>query len=348
MQTPGEIDIVDDNNPSAEENSSKHTLKRGARWLLIILGAILVVVLILGLVPVSTKDLESDPDPAASYDEAVRRFQEIVAEEEAIVNEAGFSQMMTTGDETEQVYVLVHGTTNSPLQFAELGEILYERGYNVLILRMPHHGLSSHDVGELANLKAEELHTYADNAVDIAAGLGEETTVIGLSGGGAVTSWIAQNRDDVARVLPLSPFFGVPEAPPFLNTFLMNLASRVPSVTFKNPEEPEHDWVYQGEATRGVAEFMRLGRAVFAEADASAPAVNEIHFITTAIDDTADNDYTAELADTWRDSGATVASFEFDEAAGIPHNSVDPAGDPAKKALVYAKILEVLGEAPLQ
>jgi len=29
--------------------------------------------------------------------------------------------------------------------------------------------------------------------------------------------------------------------------------------------------------------------------------------------------------------------------AGTPHNSVDPA----KKALVYAKILEVLGEEPL-
>ena len=162
-----------------------------------------------------------------------------------------------------------------------------------------------------------------------------------------VASWIAQNRADVERVLPLSPFFGVPEVPPFANTFLMNLASRVPSVTLKNPAEPAHDWVYQGEATRGVAEFMILGRALFSKAEASAPAAAEIHFVTTAIDDTADNDFAAELASIWRGSGATVTSFEFDEAAGIPHNSVDPAGDAAKKALVYAKILELLGEAPL-
>lgn len=331
----------------AQENGSKKAVKRGVKWLLIILGVILGVVLILGLVPVSTAGLESDPNPAGSYDEAVRRFEAIVEEEQAIVNEAGFSQLMGGGEKTEQVYVLIHGTTNSPLQFVELGEILHERGHNVLILRMPHHGLSSHDVGELANLKAEELRDYADTTVDIAAGLGEEITVIGLSGGGAVTSWIAQNRSDVERVLPLSPFFGVPEVPPFLNTFLMNLASRVPSVTLKNPEEPAHDWVYQGEATRGVAEFMRLGRAVFAAADQSPPAVTEIHFVTTVIDDTADNDFTDELAGIWQDSGATVTSFEFDESAGIPHNSVDPAGDPAKKALVYAKILEVLGELPL-
>ncbi|UCG23817.1 MAG: alpha/beta fold hydrolase [Chloroflexota bacterium] len=298
----------------------------------------------LGMMPVSTTGLESDPDPAANYDEAVQRFQAVVEEEQAIVNEAGFSQLMIVGEETELVYMLIHGTTNSPLQFVELGEILYALGHNVLILRMPHHGLASHDVGELANLKAEELRAYADSAVDIAAGLGEETIVIGLSGGGAVAAWIAQNRDDVERVVTLSPFFGVPEAPPYLNTFLMNLASRVPSVTLKDPAEPEHDWVYQGEATRGVAEFMRLGRAVFAEAGELAPAVAEIHFITTAIDDTADNDYTAELADMWREADAAVTTFEFDEATNIPHNSVDPA----KKALVYTKILDVPGEEPLE
>jgi pimeloyl-ACP methyl ester carboxylesterase len=335
-------------NETGNDSAQNWTLKRVVKWLLIALGVILIVILVLGLIPISTSGLESDPDPAASYDEAVQRFEEIVAEEKAIVNDAGFSQLMTEGEGTEKVYVLIHGTTNSPLQFVELGEILHERSHNVLILRMPHHGLSSHDVGELANLKADELRDYADEAVDIAAGLGQETTVIGLSGGGAVTTWIAQNRGDVERVVPLSPFFGVPEVPPFLNTFLMNLASRVPSVTLKDPTEPAHDWVYQGEATRGVAEFMKLGRAVFAEADESAPAVSEIHFITTAIDDTADNDFTVELAGTWRDSGVTVTSLEFDEAAGIPHNSVDPAGDPVKKALVYAKILEVLGEEPLK
>ncbi len=63
---------------------------------------------------------------------------------------------------------------------------------------------------------------------------------------------------------------------------------------------------------------------------------------------TADNDYTADLAEIWAGSGVDVTSFEFDKAANIPHNSIDPAGDPAKKALVYAKTLELLGEEPLQ
>ena len=88
---------------------------------------------------------------------------------------------------------------------------------------------------------------------------------------------------------------------------------------------------------------MRLGRNVFASAEDGAPAVSEVYFVTTAVDDTADNDYTFELAGIWSEAGADVSSFEFDASEDIPHNSVDPAADTAKKALVYAKILEMLG-----
>jgi esterase/lipase len=225
-----------------------------------------------------------------------------------------------------------------------LGETLHNQGHNVVILRMPHHGLLSHSVSELKALKAEELRDYGDSVIDLANGLGNEITVIGISGGGTVASWIAQHRADVSRVLALSPFFGVPEIPSFLNTFLMNLASRVPNVTLEDPTEPQHDWVYRGEATRGVANFMRLGRNAFSAAEDEAPLVKEIYFVTTAVDDTADNDYTVDLATIWAEAGADVSSFEFDASYDIPHNSVDPAADLEKKALVYAQILAMLGE----
>lgn len=339
--------MADEMKNSTTEDPQPWTVKRVSKWVAVILLSLLIIILILGLIPAPTDGLESVSNPADSYEEAIERFQEYADEENAIVNEAGHSLLMTHDGPTEKVYVLIHGITNSPRQFVELGEVLHERGYNVLILRMPHHGLLSHDVAELKNLKADELRAYGDEVIDIAAGLGEEITVIGISGGGAVTSWIGQNRDEVQRVVPLSPFFGVPAVPSFLNTFLMNLASRVPNVDLKNPTEEERAWVYQGEATRGVAEFLRLGRGLFNDAEISMPAVSEIYFVTTAVDDTADNDYTVELAEIWQRSGADVSSFEFDESFDIPHNSIDPAADPAKKALVYAKILELLGEEPL-
>ena len=208
--------------------------------------------LMMGLIPVSTGNLESEPNPVAGYDEAIRQFEAVQQAEAPIVHDARGSLLMTNGDKTEQVYVLIHGTTNSPRQWEELGTTLHKQGHNVLILRMPYHGLASHDVSELKALRAEDLRDYADEAIDLASGLGDQITAIGISGGGAVTTWIAQHRPDVVRILALSPFYGVPEVPPMLNTFLMNLASRVPNVTLQNPEEPQRDWVYRGEATRGV------------------------------------------------------------------------------------------------
>jgi hypothetical protein len=87
---------------------------------------------------------------------------------------------------------------------------------------------------------------------------------------------------------------------------------------------------------------------VFRAAESNAPAVSPIYFLTTAVNDTVDNDYTFELAKIWTASGAEVDSFEFESSFDIPHNSIDPAADAQKKAVVYAKILELLGEEPLQ
>jgi esterase/lipase len=314
----------------------------------IVILVILGVILLLGLIPVSTKGIESQPNPVSSYDEAVARFDAIVEEENPIVNDYGHSILMTHGDKTETAYVLVHGITNSPYQFEELGQMLYDRGRNVLILRMPYHGLKSHDVNELKQLKAEDLVAYADQAVDIANGLGDKVNVLGISGGGTVTGWIAQNRDEVDKALLLSPFLGVAAVPAFLGPFITNLANHIPNITLKSASEEPKDWVYNGESTRGVAAFLRFGKALTQDAKEAAPKASSLSVVTTAVDDTANNDLTAKLVDTWKEEGTDVVTYEFDESFDIPHNSIDPAADPDKKALVYAKILELLGEAPME
>ncbi len=277
-----------------------------------ILGVLVLVLLagllLLGIFPVSTKGLTSKPNPADSYDEAVARFDAIGTAEEPIVNEYGHSLLMTHGDKTDEVYVIAHGLTNSPYQFEEFGNMLYDRGHNVLILRMPDHGLKSHSVSELKNLKAAELPIYADEAIDIAAGLGDTVNVLGLSGGGAVAGWIAQNRAEVSIALLLSPFLGVEAVPAFATPFLTNLFSRLPNVVLDNPAEPRRDWGYRGEATRGVVAYLTLGEALTEEAETFAPAADEIIIVTTAVDDTADNATTAMLAVIWQQDGADVTT----------------------------------------
>jgi hypothetical protein len=73
-----------------------------------------------------------------------------------------------------------------------------------------------------------------------------------------------------------------------------------------------------------------------------------VFVLTTPKDHTANNRTTASLVNLWQQAGTDVVTYEFDASLDIPHNSVDPAADPAKKQLVYDKILELLGEKPMR
>lgn len=337
------------NNPPST-NQIDQPNRTGFKRVLSILGVIvlclLTLVLLLGLIPQPARDLDSEPDPANTYAEAMTRFQHIQEAELGIVNDASGSYLLVHDDRTASVYVLVHGTTNSPLQWLELGQILHEQGHNVLMLRMPYHGLQSHQVSELKVLTPQDLRDYADEAIDIAAGLGDEVIVVGISGGGVVAAWMIQNRPEVKRALLLAPFFGIHNVPDFAGTLLMNAFSRLPNVVLDDPLEPQRAWVYRGEATRGVASFLALGRDVMREAQDGVGPARQIIVVTTASDNTANNRSTAGLVDRWRRAGTDVVTFEFAPALNIPHNSIDPAADETKKRMVYDRMLELLGERP--
>ena len=58
----------------------------------------------------------------------------------------------------------------------------------------------------LASLTSEGLIAYGNEAVDVATGLGDKVTVLGLSGGGAVAAYLAQSRADIDLAVPVAPF----------------------------------------------------------------------------------------------------------------------------------------------
>ena len=80
---------------------------------------------------------------AASWEEAKARVAAIQAEEAAdptIVPECR-TRLLDHGVPTAQVVVLFHGYTNCPKQYEKLAPELADRGYTVLVPRMPHHGI---------------------------------------------------------------------------------------------------------------------------------------------------------------------------------------------------------------
>ena len=321
-------------------------VKKGLKIVGIVLLVLLGIILVLGMIPVSVPDLPSSPDPVASYDEAIERFTAVTAAEEGILmSPKSASVLMTHGQPTDKVYVLIHGWTNSPFQWVDFGQLLYDKGYNVLILRMPYHGLASGSVGELRYATPELMRDYADDTIDIAAGLGDEIDVVGLSVGAAVASWIAQNRPDVTRVMSIAPMFGIGRLPRFVDYFLLNFASRAPNFNPTDPAEPQREHVYRGQSSRGVANAMLFGKTLLRQAESTPPAVTELIVVTNDNDTTVNNSITDELTALWQEKGANLIVYVFPREDGYPHNIIDRTSNP-RADTVYATLLDLLHEAP--
>jgi len=230
----------------------------------------------------------------------------------------------------------------------ELGKMLYDKGANVIILRMPHHGLTSGDISELKALKPKEILDYMNTTIDIADALGEDMTVIGLSAGSTAAAWMAQNREEVDRAVLLSPFMGIKETPMFLDPILMRAFLRLPGFSIGGGDEPDRDWVYVGESSKGIGTFMLIGQATLKQAEKTPPQADEIYIITTASDMGADNRWSMKLADLWTAQGADVTTYEFPKSEHVPHASIDPFTDQPIRQKVYDKISEWLASHPIQ
>lgn len=320
----------------------KHILKKSAKISGLVLTGLLIVILLLAIMPIDISDLASNPNPATSYADSVQRIQSVLAEEDGQVCDICGTRFYTHGDRTKKVVVLVHGLTNSPRQFEELGQMLFKDGYNVLIPRMPFHGLKTHTVSELGNTTTEDLRLFSDEIADMAAGLGEEVTVVGLSGGGTVAAWIAQNRSDVDKAVLIAPLYGVATVPPFANKMLGNLFVRIPDITWASSSEPPRESVYLGWSTRGVAEYMVFSRAAKPVADGEPAQVGNIVLVTNGNDHTVNNGMSEAVAEKWETAGATITRYQFDESLGLPHDYIDISAIGDKSQWIYPILIELI------
>jgi pimeloyl-ACP methyl ester carboxylesterase len=303
--------------------------RRVARSAVIAVVGVLAVLLAAAAVPVSTSGLESRPGAAFDFTTAVAELARIDAEEAATVRSDCRSRVWSHGRRAERVIVLVHPLGGCPAELSHLGGELYRRGHNVLALRLPLHGLVG-DAEGFGELTARSHRAYADRAVDLAHGLGDHVVVLGLSAGGTVAAWVAQNRPDVARVVVVAPALGAAGLPGFVNTALTDLLARLPDVT------------YGGWSTRATAQTFVLGDAVLDSADEAAPAVRGLAVVTNGAEPTVSNQETGLLVSRWRGRGARVATYRFPARLRLPHDLVDPSERGARTAITYPVLIRLV------
>ncbi|MGW8226473.1 MAG: alpha/beta fold hydrolase [Anaerolineales bacterium] len=317
---------------------------------LAILAILIISLLILGYKPFSLRETFT-PNPAESYQEAVARVADIQAAEAELpdLSPECSTILMTHEEKMENVIVLLHGFTSCPDQFAALGEQYFDQGYNVLIPRQPRHGLQEFEGDPLKGLTAEELAGFGTQIADIAQGLGDRVVVVGLSGGGSVATWLAQERADVDLVVPISPFLGIGFIPRQLTRPLTNLILLIPD--FHQWWDPVHKmsnplsapYSYRGYYMHSLFENLRLGFTAEEAAKQIKPAAGGILVVTNANDESVNNGIIAEFEDLWREHGEQfLKTFQFEKELGIPHDMITVTRPDGRVDVVYPKLLELI------
>jgi len=319
------------------------------RRALTIAGVLAVLAGIWLLSPLPRRGLEPRAHPARSYAEALRLVASMSAEDTPAISSECGTRFLTHGGRTRRVIVLLHGLTNCPAQFDSLGRVAFEHGANVLIPRLPRHGLSDHMTDEMARLEARELRAFVDRVLDAAHGLGDSVTVAGLSIGGTLAAWAAQERPDVDRAVLIAPMLGVARARGGWTPVVARLMDAMPNVFVwwddrRKQDLPGPRHVYPRFATRAVAAVVRIGWMVREEALRTAPACRSIAMVTVGGDIAVDNGLNAEVVSAWRRHGAhEVETYEFPAALHLNHDIVDPEQVGGNPAVTYPVLERLIG-----
>ncbi len=292
--------------------------------------------------------LISTPNPVEDYQVALQRIDALKAQDDETINPKSYSQLMTHGYKTKRVVVWFHGYTNSPAQFTELGKLCFDQGANVFIPRAPYHGYKDRLAHALSKLTAEKLIAYADTAVDIASGLGDHIIVGGLSMGGVITAWLAQQRVDISRAIVIAPAFGGRVIPTSATRLFTEVMLVIPNLfrwwdpkSMDFTSEPLH--AYPRFSTRGLAHIFRLGFAVQAMARQGEPHCPSIWMVTNANDMAVNNEISLEVAQFWSENAVTsIHAYSFPAELNLLHDLIDPLQPRQKVDQVYPVLMEMI------
>jgi carboxylesterase len=329
------------------EPRGRTLLRRGLRGLAAAAASLIALLLLLAYWPEPPVPEAHRPPVPASYAETVARLQAGLGQASPEIEPACQDGLLLHGHRTERVFVLMHGFTNCPAQFRQFGELLFRRGHNVLIPRLPFHGERDRLTNDPARLTAPALLRAANEAVDHARSLGRRVTVVGLSINGTVAVSLAVHRDDLDQVVLLAPFLAPVGTPEWAVAPVARLVGRLPnSWQWWDPKTKDrggNGYSYPRFSTHALAEVLRLSAEVLDQARASGPRCGSVLVVTTGADRNADAALTRTLVARWRRRRPeAVRTYEFPAAEHVDHDFIDPTSAVQRISLVYPKLLSLL------
>jgi len=288
----------------------------------------------------------SHPFPARSVDDAWQRVELLRAAEESHVHAATHTTLLAPGDPAPgtPTVVLMHGLTMTPDQFGWVGRVMRDAGYRVLLPLMPDHGRTDGSCRLLADVTAEDLTTWADEVIDIAAGFGGPVWVLGLSAGGLMAAWCARVRPEVTRVAAIAPFTAPAGYPWAAVRLAARLEGRLPTTMHYWDPELKDDadlspYGYPGFPIRGASAYMRISEALVDRRLSRQPNLQRASLV---LNDGDDQISASRARDLFRACFGDVEEYEgivLPAEMGWDHDFIDPWLSPRPNPKAVLEVL---------
>lgn len=295
----------------------------------------------------SVPSFHSIPHSASSYEESLEKFALLKKKESTLpLSPQGHSQLFIHGKKTERVFVLLHGLTASPEQFASLASLLFDSGANVIIIRARYAGFANLLNEEQGKQSAQDLLEQASIGLDIASGLGNKISLVGISAAAVSSAWMAQHREGIDQVLLIAPFFGVHGWSTLRTDITSKLLFLLPNFYFSETKASQNNgtvspYNYPRFGTTSIANTLLLSKNVRSFDDPLK--VRRLGILISAADAKVNNNLTTMIAQKWnRENPEIIQIYEFSKDQKVPHDSINPHRSDQKTAEVYPKILEML------
>ncbi len=285
------------------------------------------------------------PKPARTVAEARERFALLAQRDGPQISAAGRSRLYAGDAPARLAVVLIHGFTNCPEQWVPFSANLVRDGCAVVIPRLPGHGFADRSAKTIGRVKAHELLSIANDAVDVAAGLADRVFICGLSIGGAIAVWLALRRPDIATAVSIVPFIGISKLGAEANAVAAWALSTLPDVfvpwdpSGKNRSIPPYGYTHF--PTRVLGECLNVGMGCYDEAKTRAPAGN-VHFLLNAKEPACNNELSLEMARRFSaDRSGSTQTVVLDDLPAN-HDIIDPTNPQERTAIVYPRVRSLI------
>ncbi|MDE2571514.1 MAG: alpha/beta hydrolase [bacterium] len=285
-----------------------------------------------------------------AFREALARLDRLRARDDGEVAEHSRTRAYVHAEPARRVTLFLHGLTSAPPQFAELAEGLHRRGHNVLVPRMPRHGLRDRMTDALADLRAAELREAAAEATAIARGLGARLTVAGFSMGGTLAAWLGQRCAEIDHAVSIAPFLGFAALPPAMGP-ACGLALRALPNRFmwwdprlrERSAQTEHG--YPRFASRALGAVLEIAAQTQGLAQREPPAARRLTLVLNAHETSVNNAAAHRLGARWLERAPERASIVVWRHLPWSHDIIEPAVSGSYAPLVNPLIVELIDDA---